>query len=407
VTRTFLFQRTPEIGAVTEKRMLVANVQRTPLAGGGEELSAEVDGFRLWFRFPRPGPRELRADPWIAALLVPAMVTGEALRFEQPLPASPRLLAGTREIQAIFHSWNRAFHKVEIIAGPHTPGAEGRGIASFFSGGVDGTYTFLKHQAEIEYLVLANGFDFVSQPKAFAETVQRNGGFAARHSKQLLAIETNYYDFGRRYRLSRAATFGGCLASMAHSLGFGRVYIAGAGDANNISPEGSHPLLDPLWTTEACRIVHDGLEASRADRTAVVARDPDAILNLRVCWQDPNKNCGACLKCLRTMITLRLLGVGEAAYFGRALTTRDVLSMNVRDAHELAYLQDNLDLAVRLGNETWTKVLRHRIWRYQARDLTRDVDRLLFGGAIRRVRRWVRPVAPEDAPDIWPTPQTI
>jgi hypothetical protein len=74
------------------------------------------------FRYPAAyAPAgEPGADPFLAALLVPALVAGEPLVLERPV--SPRLLRRTATVQ-------------DILSG---------GVGTFFSGGVDSCYTLVK-----------------------------------------------------------------------------------------------------------------------------------------------------------------------------------------------------------------------------------------------------------------------
>ena len=77
---------------------------------------------------------------------------------------------------------------------------------------------------------------------------------------------------------------------------------------------GSHPLLDPLWSSEDVELVHDGCEATRLDKLSLVASEAAARHWLRVCWEnrDGGYNCGRCEKCLRTMVAMDALGVLDA-----------------------------------------------------------------------------------------------
>ena len=44
------------------------------------EVSADVDGFRLWYRVPSSYSVSRSGDPFLAAALLPAMAQGRALR---------------------------------------------------------------------------------------------------------------------------------------------------------------------------------------------------------------------------------------------------------------------------------------------------------------------------------------
>ncbi len=129
-------------------------------SGGQVEVSAAIDGFRLWFRAPRGIAVSRAADPFVAAALLPAMLSGEPFEIVPPLTVSPRLLEGLTELQEIHHRWNPVFQVVPVRANA----AEGRpvneGSIVFFSGGVDSTCTFLKRRDELTHLVFIQGFDF-------------------------------------------------------------------------------------------------------------------------------------------------------------------------------------------------------------------------------------------------------
>ena len=68
-------------------------------------------------------------------------------------------------------------------------------------------------------------------------------------------------------------------------------------------------MTDPLLSTSATTVVHDGAEATRVEKTRAVAESALALRSLRVCWRSrSDHNCGDCEKCYRTMTTLSLLG---------------------------------------------------------------------------------------------------
>jgi hypothetical protein len=112
--------------------------------------------------------------------------------------------------------------------------------------------------------------------------------------------------------VSEQFNHGTLLAAVAYLLSptIGTVYIPSTHDYSQLFPWGSHPILDPLWSTEATTIIHDGCDALRLEKTAVIAKHEVALRHLRVCWGG-EYNCGACNKCVRTIISLQALGALE------------------------------------------------------------------------------------------------
>ena len=69
---------------------------------------------------------------------------------------------------------------------------------------------------------------------------------------------------------------GAGLASVAHALGLERLLIPGPRSYGQLEPNGTHPLLDPLWSTESTEIVHDGAEPSRWEKIQFLSTDRSA-----------------------------------------------------------------------------------------------------------------------------------
>ncbi len=129
-----------------------------------------------------------------------------------------------------------------------------------------------------------------------------------------MEVETNLRSFSDPL-VGWGKYHGAALASVAllFQHRFRRVLIAATNTYAELFPWGSHPLLDPLWSTELTEIEHDGGEATRFDKMAYISQHEIAMRWLRVCHANPNGayNCGRCVKCLRTRIVLRTVGALE------------------------------------------------------------------------------------------------
>lgn len=279
----------------------------------------------LFFRFPAAlaGSEPPSADPFLAALLVPALVQGESLTVDPPV--SRRLLGRTARVQDVLTTWYPARRRITITATPRpSPPGEGaggdRGVAAFFSGGVDSCYTLLKSRLglpspadPITHLIFVKGFDApLSEVDRLGESERRLRAIAARYDCALVAVETNL-------RAVLAAPWpemhcGAALAAVGLALApaLRTILIPSSYDYTDLIPHGTHPLLDVLWSTETTEFIDDGCETSRvAKLAALVDHAPALVDQLRICWERARggpENCGRCGKCVRTMTVLRALG---------------------------------------------------------------------------------------------------
>jgi hypothetical protein len=281
--------------------------------------------FTLWYRFPSwcaPYLSPDNGDPFLAALLFPAMHLGEPLAITAPV--SPRLLAAVGDIAAIYAHFDKQAVPVAVAASaradalPTPRSAPGAGL--FFSLGVDSFYSLLKNRRDhphdrqtITHLIYVHGFE-IGHPRwdsAFPPRVLDNlHRVGAALGATIVPVVTNV----QRVCAPLAPWtigHGGGLVSVALALGslLGRVHIAATTTYDRLYSWGTHPVLDPRWSTERLTVIHDGCELNTIDKTAVVAGSPLALAALRVCpGYGPEYNCGRCLKCLRTMLDLMMAG---------------------------------------------------------------------------------------------------
>jgi hypothetical protein len=364
--------------------MRVTDVKLTP-SGDAVELSALVDDYRLWYRFPAGYTISTRGDPFLAASLLPAMSKGEPLEIDPGLPVSPKLVEGVDRIQDAFRMWYSGFQKIPIRAAsaPAEPG--NAGVAQFFSGGVDSSYTFLKRAEEISHLIFIKGIDMqLDNDALFTEVLAANRGFADGFGKRLLPIVTNFRQFCHARGIGWNTYQGGAYASIALALGFPRTYLSATHTYAQLKRLGSHPLTDPWWSSEAVQVIHEGAEAQRSEKLVRISACEPALRILRVCWQDRGYNCGRCPKCLQTMVTLRLLGV-TAPRFPPLPGIAAVKQLQVEDDGDQIYFEDNLDLALRRNDRAMARALRRCIVRYELKKMAVNLDRVLFKGAVKRL----------------------
>ncbi|MGD0730463.1 MAG: hypothetical protein ABR956_04310 [Terracidiphilus sp.] len=252
--------------------------------------------------------------------LLRSIVDGEALNLGA---VSPLLGSNLENLRDIYAAWTHG-HNIPLAfeLSSEAPVAAG-GVSLFFSCGVDSFYSLIKHRDEIDNLVLVHGFDVpLAHPDTFAKIEAQARDVASLFGKRLIVARTNMHFEQPEVPGGWEMYCGAGIAAVAYALApnHGKTYIASSYSYADLFPCGSHPLLDPLWSTEAVKIVHDGGE-NRMDKLRVIVQYPEAMNRLRVCWENPGEyNCGHCEKCLRTMLGLRALGVEDCAAFPNTLT---------------------------------------------------------------------------------------
>jgi hypothetical protein len=271
-------------------------------------ISATVGGFDVWFRSRGLTQAPERGDAFLAVALIPAMYAGMDIDLLQLPPVSATLLAKLDLIQEIWTSWNPELRRVTIRANvaPDQHGTSDR-TATFFSGGVDAVYAVLAGGGPREQLVFINGFDFAMTPTDWATATARVERLANLLGGEFETVETNWIAFTRSHRIARSTSHGGCLVAVAHLLAPARMTISSSNSWGRLTPWGTHPLVDPLWSSDLTAIRHFGSDALRAEKVAAIAVRPELLDDLWVCHNDPLVNCGQCTKCSRTMAVLRVL----------------------------------------------------------------------------------------------------
>ena len=92
---------------------------------------------------------------------------------------------------------------------------------------------------------------------------------AADLGKELIEVETNMRAITDPYETWHLAHGIGIAAVALLLQGqLERIYVPASFAYADLAPWGTHPLLDPLWGTEAIDLVHDGCELVRAEKVA-------------------------------------------------------------------------------------------------------------------------------------------
>ncbi len=325
---------------------------------------ASLPGFDLRLSVGRAlvGVLDVSCTPFVPIATVLATHLGEDVEADGPVSA--QLAAGAEAAGELMAGW-WAQRPARVLATRAEPGfAPGTAEALFYTRGVDSTCSFVRSRAgEIperftHFLGIAD-LDYWVSPEARAATWERTSRAAERLGLPIIRLTTN----------ARAVvdpivpwerSHGAVLGSVALSLGvlLHRVVIASTYPADADLPWGSHPALDPCWSTERTRIRHDGAELGRVDKVARIVGEPGLLRDLKVCWiGDTPGNCGRCVKCLKTMTILESLGALDPGLFDGELTRETILASETLGAQtplwSIIELLDTLPIARPDVRDAW------------------------------------------------------
>ena len=370
---------------------------------------------KLWFRVARRFGEGLteRSDPFLVAMLPVAMALGVDLEIEGKV--SSRLLFGLRDYQQILNTWwPKLFTVVGLKSATtcnHNVNHQPTSVGATFSGGVDSFFTLFQHRFANEALpayrlthsLMINGFDNdvdLDDTGLFRKLRSVYGPMFEDQGIDLVVMETNLQQF-RLAAMARGhlhLTFGVPLAAAALTLGnlFARFYIPASYHYGHLVPDGSHPMLDHLLSTDSTQIIHDGAAASRVAKTIAIADWPDVHSRLRVCFRGASynplrevfENCGHCEKCLRTMIPLEIVGLrSKFTTFAVELSMKNIRRIRYLSTSSRAFAIENVHLAIRARRWDLVAVLLYVVLRGKLLSL---FIQPLFHLLPARMRSWVK-----------------
>ena len=354
------------------------------------ELAAEVAGLDVFFRFHGlPSPLVPSGDPFVAAGIALAMERGGAVELGLGLPLSSMLASGLRLYQEAYAKWFPDLAPVPVLAAETVERSPGTGVGCFFSGGVDSLYSYVRNASRVTHLVVVRGLDIpFSEVARWERTRAVVESFAAAQGKAVLVVETNAQEALRPARLEN---FGAILISTALGVGLRELIVPASYEYHDAFASGSHVTTDPLLSNDTTRVFHDGAVPRVAKVAAIVAAGMD-LADLRVCNCQTEYNCGRCEKCLRTLVSLSLLGAQSRALPG-PLDLRLLREVEVWDFRKLRLWEENRDLAKARGRADIAAACDGILKRHARRARLRRWDERYLRGLVARVRTALRSTA--------------
>jgi hypothetical protein len=354
----------------------------------------------------------LNPNSFLLACTLPAMRYGEK-RIALDMPICPEIKDGLTNAMKCLISWHGGERQVIPIEAPTQLGVlfsnKPNRAAGFFSGGIDALAMVRdnhlnfpsKHPRHIHDGILVYGIlagENTSDP-SFKNVVKAVSVMAEDAGIQLIEVSSNAYahfrDLDSDFSFWRLEYMGSFLAAIAHAFAprFTIASIASTYDYANLGAWGSHPLLDPLYSSTGLQIRHENAALSRLEKTKLVGEWDLALKHLRVCnekasYNQGNYNCGECGKCVKTMCAFLSLGLLEQipTFVAKDVSKRLLIdNCYLMDAYDESCYRELIQPLTDIGRDDLVTGINLIIKRYHEQDMVgivKRIDKTLFNGNL-------------------------
>jgi hypothetical protein len=311
----------------------------------------------------------LTMDPnaFLLGAFLPAWNAGEQ-RIRVDAPVCPLLVANLSIVASQVGRWFPELPPMPVIEADHEYRRPATRVATFLSGGVDSLTT-------IRSLTSLHAVGHPDRPTAAVVADYQYLGTIARdetdarftRSKEtareickdvgldVIPVQSNFCQLNRSVTFWMYRYHGSFFASMGHFLSgdFRLLHLASSYPVTHLRPWGSHPLLDPYYSSQHVRISHHGVELSRLQKVRQLADWPLALNRMYVCTSRTSngRNCGVCEKCVRTKLHLLVEGrLSDAGAFDQNdVSEADVRAIRIKTEGARLFIEEALPGLERLG----------------------------------------------------------
>jgi len=267
-------------------------------------------------------------DAFVLGTMLIAMRLGEDIHVEGSI--SERLYYNlSHYVVPILRLLLPDLHSVAIIPAHLQPDNhlyDTEGVATSFSGGIDSFSCLVDHlfgnvpkAYRITHLVMNNtGSHGNNGHVLFRKRCRRLAVLASELNLQFVAIDSNLHNLLVNWNHQETSTVRDISAAMILPGLYRRYYYPSSYDYGScyIGPTYSmgysEPTLLPLLATGSTEFIPTGSQYSRVEKTLQVTAVPLSYEYLDVCTdardRESSRNCSICNKCLRTLVTLEVLG---------------------------------------------------------------------------------------------------
>ena len=340
----------------------------------------------VYIETERPFTEDISCNPhsFLVGCLIPAMHFGEKRIFLDN-EICPGLKEGLKTVMSLMKEWSGGQLNPLSIEAKTSSSVQYKGkqrhTGLFLSGGMDSLAALRanklaypeNHPGVIKDCLFIHGFDIggVVQRGMKYHVFERAKAAMSKvvedANANLIPIYTNIRHLCDERELWLDKFFGAVLASVAHAFAsrLELVFIASSYDIPNLVPCGSHPMLDPEYSSFDMRIRHRDLAMSRLEKFRLVKGWDIALQNIRVCLANVQDrlNCGKCEKCVRTMLGLLAIGaLDETAAFVEDDVSPELLSnFSITIRHREPFYLELIEPLSALGRNDLVRVIKEKM----------------------------------------------
>jgi hypothetical protein len=354
----------------------------------------------------------LSPDPhaFLVGAVMPAVGRGEH-RIAIDAPICPELADGILTAIDWLRAWSLVRSSITIESAPSIryPRPSRPRAACFLSGGVDSlamlrvnrlTYP-ADHPSAFRDCLFVRGFDIGGLDKGEPEdstyelALSSVATVASDAQARLIPVQSNVRHLYDDVPFWIYVFHGAALASVAHAFSgrLDRVSVAAGGQLPRLIQAGTHPLIEPNFSSSDLHITHMGIRYSRLDKVCLLSNWKAALDNLRVCTANTPGllNCGRCEKCLRTMLELLAC---DALNKTSAFPAKDVRSemldgIRLSEKYQDLWYEELIAPLTERGRGDLVEVIQEKRREFQKR-LAWEEERDWKGAVKRFDRKWLR-----------------
>jgi len=297
--------------------------------------------WRLWYRVEEERAADLTqsADAFVRAFIHLAMQAGEDVVIHGEV--SPSLLANLELFQQAWCAWiPQRYQQVELRARSEKESTSlfRPAAISGFTGGVDSCFTAYRHTRAIttryplplKAVVMAHGFDIpVEDKEGFLRASEKAERQVRALGLQMFRVETNFRELPVNWVHAFGSAVASVLALFSGRFDTGLIASGVPYAAYRTIVEGSNPLTDPLLSSDSFRVICDGAGFGRIEKIEILSQWQEGLNDLRVCSRNliRYENCCVCEKCIRNMLSFRVLGLDPPRCFDRDVTEKQIRNL--------------------------------------------------------------------------------